>query len=191
MLRVAADDERVKVLVTAAGHYRDYEGDLMWRGSEEALADLRARGQKAKNKYEQTGKIDYVPAIDLERTDVGMPGKPVYAWYAPWIEASTWENRYAVMSDADLFAYESLSAAKQLNKPYLMIHSDNSFLPPAAKRHFEAVPTEDKKLQWEGETGHFQYYDDPVVMDRTVSQVNAWLRRHLDMSAPASAYITY
>jgi uncharacterized protein len=191
MIRAAADDERIKALATAAGHYRDHEGDLMWRGSEEALASLRKRGEEARRKYEETGEVDYVPAVDPERTDVGMPGRIVYDWYAPWAEAGIWENRYAVMSDADLFSYESFSAIERLDKPYLMIHSDNSFLPSAARRHFDAVPAEDKRLQWEGETGHFQYYDDPAVMDRTVSLVADWFRTHLDVPKPASAYIIY
>jgi hypothetical protein len=50
-----------------------------------------------------------------------------------------WENRYAVMSDAELFSYESISAARQLTKPYLMIHSDYSFLPDVARRHYDAI----------------------------------------------------
>jgi hypothetical protein len=61
------------------------------------------------------------------------------------------------MSDADLLAYDSISAARRLQTPYLMIHSDNCFLPHAARRHFDAVPTSEKKLLWEGQNQHFQY----------------------------------
>lgn len=78
-------------------------------------------------------------------------------------------NNYPKMSDALLIDYESLTAAQKLDKPYLMIHSDNSFLPDAAKRQFEAVHTSEKKLQWKDRTGHLQYYDDPAILDRTTN----------------------
>jgi uncharacterized protein len=189
MLRAAADDARIKALATAAGHYRDHEGDVLWKGGEEALSEIRERGHEAKAKYEASGEVDYVPAVDPERADVGMPGKVVYDWYAPWAEAGIWENRYAVMSDADLFDYESITAAEALRTPYVMIHSDNSFLPEAARRHFDAVPADEKRLQWEGETAHLRYYDDPVVIDHTVGIVSGWFREHLDLPSPASAFI--
>lgn len=189
MLRAAADDSRIKVLVTAAGHYRDREGDLLWMGGEAALARRLERGRQAREKFERTGEVEYVPAVDPERMDVGMPGAVVDAWYRPWADKGVWENRFAVMSDATVLEYESISAAGRITAPYLMIHSDNSFLPEAAKRHFEAVPSTKKKLQWEGQTAHFRYYDDPVIMDRTMSLVNAWFREHLEMPPPASAYI--
>ena len=84
------------------------------------------------------------------------------------------------MSDADLLAYKSISAAHRLNKPCLMVYSDNSFLHSAARHHFEAVPTEEKELIWEGETAHFQYYDDPEILNSTADQMAEWFRAHLN-----------
>jgi uncharacterized protein len=189
MLRAAADEPRIKALVTAAGHYRDHEGDLLWLGGEVALRARVERGRRALEKYKKSGEVDYVPAVDPKRMDVGMPGEVVDTWYRPWADRGIWEDRYAVMSDATVIAYESLSAAKRLRTPFLMIHSDNCFLPEAAKRHFEAVPSAKKKLHWDGPTAHFRYYDDPVIIDRTMSLANAWFREHLGMAPPASAYI--
>ena len=179
MIRAVADDTRVKAFSTVAGHYRDPEADVEWMGTEAALTERRSRGEQAKRHYEETGEVEYVPAVDPQRLDVGMPGSFVWDWYSPWAERGIWENRYALMSDADLLAYESLSAASRIQTPYLMIHSDNSFLPNAARRHFDAVPTTDKQLVWEGSTGHFQYYEDPAVLDKTTDQMADWFRSHL------------
>jgi uncharacterized protein len=179
MLRAAADDDRIKVLATVAGHYRDHEADLVWLGGEEGLAHRRERGAQAKATFERTGEVTYVPAIDPVRTDVGMPGKFVWDWYHPWAEAGTWENRYAVLSDADLLDYESASAAARVQQPYLMIHSDNCFIPDAARRQFALVPQTEKKLLWEGQNQHFQYYDDPVVIDHSVESITDWFAHHL------------
>ena len=174
MLRAVAEDDIFHGLVTVAGHYRDKDADIQWMGTEEALNERLAEGRKARETFLQTGQVVNVPAVDETRMDVGMPGKFVYDWYINWSNQGIWTNNYAKMSDANLLEYESMSAAQKLTKPYLMIHSDNSFLPEAAKRQFEAVPAEKKKLQWEGETGHFQYYDDPQVLDKTADQAVGW-----------------
>lgn len=185
MVRAAAEDERIKVAATVAGHYRDYIADLEWLGAEGREARL-AKGWAAKTKYLQSGDIEYVPAVDPKRMDVGMPGDFVWNWYSVWAEKGVWENRYAVMSDADLLTYESLSAMTQLDKPYLMIHSDNSFLPNTARRHFAAVKSKDKQLSWEGVTGHFQYYDDPAVLDATATKIATFAKTHLGQGLVAA-----
>ncbi len=84
MLRAAADEPRIKALVTAAGRYRDHEGDLLWLGGEEGIKTRAERGRLALEKYHKSGEVDYVPAVDPERMDVGMPGAVVDAWYRPW-----------------------------------------------------------------------------------------------------------
>jgi len=179
MIRAVAEDDLFKGLVTVAGHYRDKAGDVQWMGTEEALEERMAAGQAAKAAYDFNGEVIEVPAVDEERTDVGMPGKFVWDWYHHWSDKGIWVNNYPKMSDALLFGYESYTAAEQLDKPYLMIHSDYSFLPDVAKRQFEAVPSIKKKLQWEGETGHLQYYDDPEILDRTAKQAIEWYNEAL------------
>jgi uncharacterized protein len=174
MLRAVAEDNRIAAGVTLAGHYRDREGDIAWL-TEDGYAARLAQGEKAKAKYLTTGEIDYVAGVDDVDMNVGMPGKFVWDWYHVWAEKGLWDNRYAVMSDADLLAYESISAARSQNKPYLMIHSDNSFLPDAAHRHFDAMPSVSKKLLWEGETPHLSYYDQPHVLDRSVASIATWI----------------
>ena len=57
-----------------------------------------------------------------------------------------------------------------------MIHSDNSFLPDAARRHFEAMPSTRKTLLWEGDTPHLSYYDQPEILTRTVDSINRWVK---------------
>ncbi len=173
MLRAVAEDDMLKADVTLAGQYRDHEGDIAWL-TEEGYAARLAQGLAAKAKYEATGEIDYVAAADEFDMNVGMPGKFVWDWYHVWADKGLWDNRYAVMSDADLLPYESISAARTLTKPYLLIHSDNSFLPDAARRHFEAMPSTRKTLLWDGDTPHLNYYDVPEVLDRTAASIDQW-----------------
>ncbi len=182
MIPAAADDEHIRVFATVAGHYRDAEADVAWL-TEDGLAAHKAKGAAAKHKFEATGEVDYVPAVDKTRMDVGMPGEFVWVWYQPWADRGVWENRYAVLSDADLLAYESISAAGRVNKPWMMVHSDQCFIPDAARRHFEAAPTMDKRLEWEGDTPHLSFYDHPEVIDPTVAKIDGWFRQHLGLTS--------
>jgi uncharacterized protein len=178
-LRVAADEPLVQAVATITGHYRDAAADAAWLGGDAVVAERLTRGERARAKYEATGEIDYVPAVDFARADVGMPGALPWSWYQLWADRGLWENRYAVMSDAAVLSYDSLSAAARVTKPLLMVHSDLCALPNAARRHFAVVPTRDKRLLWRGQTRHLQFYDDPAVIEDTVIDVVDWFASHL------------
>ena len=81
------------------------------------------------------------------------------------------------MSDADLLSYDSISAAKDLSSPWLMIHGDYNFLPKAARRHMDAVPSTTKtKMIWD-DTPHLAYYDQPDAIDRAAHEVADWFQK--------------
>ncbi|WP_239490969.1 alpha/beta hydrolase [Luteitalea sp. TBR-22] len=178
MLVAAAEDGRIAALATVAGHYRDHDGDVAWLG-DAGLEQRKARGREAKAQFLAGGAVQYVAAVDPTDPTVGMPGKFVWDWYHHWADRGQWENRYAVMSDDDLLAFESITAARSLQTPWLMIHSDQSFLPQAARRHFDAAPAVHKQLSWEGQTPHLAYYDQDDLIDATVDKIVAYFRRHL------------
>jgi uncharacterized protein len=184
-LRVAADEPLVRAVATVTGHYRDRAADAAWLGSEAQVAQRLARGRAALEKYEATGAAEYVAAVDHDSPDVGMPGQLPWSWYQLWADRGLWENSYAVMSDAAVLSYDSISAAARLTAPLVMIHSDQCALPDAARRHFAVVPAADKRLVWQGQNRHLQYYDDPGVIDAAVWVIVDWFSIHLGPGKPA------
>ena len=82
------------------------------------------------------------------------------------------------MSDVAYFAFESLTAAARLTTPLLMVHAEYSDGPNSARHHFAAVPGTDKHLVWQGRNTHFQYYEDPAVIDGAVALAADWFREH-------------
>ena len=171
--RAAAELDGVHALATIAGHYRDHQGDIEWL-TEEGYAARKAQGEAAKAKFEATGEVDYIKGVDQTDMNVGMPGEFVWVWYQPWADRGQWENRYAVMSDADLLGYDSIGAARTLTAPWLMIHGDSCFLPGAARRHMQEVPANTRtKTIWD-DTPHLAYYDQPEAIDRATREVAAW-----------------
>lgn len=173
--RAAAELDGARALATVAGHYRDHEGDVEWL-TEDGYNVRKAAGDAAKAKFEATGEVDYVKGVDKTDMNVGMPGEFVWVWYQPWADRGQWDNRYAVMSDADLLAYDSIGAAKTLTAPWLMVHGDNCFLPSIARRHMAAVPgTTNTKTVWD-DTPHLSYYDQPDAIERAMSEIVPWFR---------------
>jgi uncharacterized protein len=187
VLPAAADEPLVRAVAMVTGQYRDAAADAAWLGGEAAVAARLQRGRTAREHYQARGDVEYVRAVDATAADVGMPGELPWSWYQLWADRGLWENRYAVMSDAALLEFDSISAAARLTKPAVMIHSDQCALPDAARRHFAVIPTPHKRLLWEGQTRHLQYYDDPQVIDRTVWNVVDWLAQHLSTGRPATA----
>lgn len=173
--RAAAELDGIHALATIAGHYRDAEGDIEWL-TEDGYAARRDQGWAAKELFETTGEVKYIKGVAQTDMNVGMPGDFVWEWYQPWADRGQWENRYAVMSDADLLSYDSISAARTLTAPWLMIHGDYNFLPNAARRHMAAVPATTKtKTIWD-DTPHLAYYDQPETIDRATHEVANWFR---------------
>ncbi|EDX82390.1 X-Pro dipeptidyl-peptidase (S15 family) [Synechococcus sp. PCC 7335] len=174
-LRAAQEHPNVHAVATITSQYRDLEGDKNWLG--ENYQHRVERGTEALKKYKETGEVDYVKAVDQTDMEVGMPGEFVWKWYQPWADRNEWANQYPVMSDKMLLDYSSIESAQKMDKPWLIIHGDNCFLPNAAKRHFEAIPEGvPKRLIWD-DTPHLSYYDQDEPIRRASKEVSSWFKR--------------
>lgn len=201
-LDIASRDTRVKGVASVTGYYRDHETDVYMicagcvnaepgvdvgslvmptPAQGEALYQARLeRAKKAKDVYEKTGQVEYQPLVDPKAADpdvgalAGLPGPVVWAWYGPWTLSRSFENRYAVMSDLDHFGYTTVPGVAKLQTPALVIHGDNCMNAPAAKRHFDSIPTRKKKLIWDNDVSHFEHYDKPDAVDRNVGEISSW-----------------
>ncbi|WOO81904.1 putative protein [Vanrija pseudolonga] len=201
LLDVASYDKRIRAVASVTGYFRDRETDLFMIAAgvtlnpfdeatapteqerEKLLSDRLARAQAAKDKYESTGEVVYAPLVAPELgdrvkgSDAGLPGPLVWSWYGPWT-LKGWENKYAIMSDLDHFDYSTVEGVSKLNTPALIIHGDMCMNSAAAKRHFDSIPTKDKKLVWDNDVNHFQYYDSPDIVDRTAGKIAEWFNAH-------------
>ncbi|HUY29713.1 MAG TPA: dienelactone hydrolase family protein [Acidimicrobiales bacterium] len=191
MLRASVDDERVRAVVAISGVYRDRENDVERAGGDDlrggrigfADAELRLaarleRARAATARFRDVDEVDYLPVVDPKRDDVALPGRDAWDWYNGRSGRGLWENRYAVMGDVAYLEFESLSAARDLRAPLLMVHGEHSYGPSSARRHFDAATRVPKQLLSDAGTVHYDYFDDPSTIDRTVAGVAQWLRGH-------------
>lgn len=202
-LDIASYDGRVRAVASVSGYFRDHETDVYmicagcvdWKPgmdvSEmkmptpeqgEALYKARLeRAREARDLYEKTGEVVYEPLVDPKVADpetgsrAGLPGPVIWAWYGPWT-LKNFDNRYAIMSDLDHFSYTTVPGVAKLDKPALIIHGDNCMNAAAAKRHFDSIPTNNKKLIWDNDMSHFQHYEQPDIVDHNVGEVASWFQ---------------
>jgi len=186
MIAVAAQDLRVRACALISGQYLYAENlDLFFGGGGPTREERIARGQAAKQVYEQRGEVLYQPVVSLDDLRVGLPWKPIHDWYHPWTTEkwgapSRWENRYTTMSDASVWAFDVNEYIPQVKVPTLIVHGDQSDGgPPAAQHVFSHLTTPQKHLVLIPETFHTRFYDDPLVIEPAVTEIVSWFGVHL------------
>jgi len=173
MLQAAADDGRIKALVTVAGAF-------LAGGGGSFIERRIKRGLAARERYARSGEVDYLPIIDPVRDDVGLPSGYIWRWYKQWEGVSRWENRYAVMSDADVWSYDVSPAASRVRCPYLMVHSEEAHSPASAREMFASVASSTKRSLWdERAPHHVQFYSDPPTVDRASRSIAEWFKAQM------------
>jgi fermentation-respiration switch protein FrsA (DUF1100 family) len=186
MIAVAATDARVKVLACVSGQYL-YRANLegFFGGGGPTLDQRIARGKAAKASFEADGAVDYTAVVDPTDKSVGLPWPPINDWYHPWTTSkwgapSRWENRYATMSDAEVWSFDVDAYAGRLSLPTLLIHGEQSDGFIAAVTHvFDQIPAKKKQIEIVEGVFHTRFYDDPLVVEPAAAQVAAWFETHL------------
>jgi dienelactone hydrolase len=184
IIEAATQDRRIKALSVVAGHYLMPEIAEKYLGGKDKVQERIARAARAKEKFEQTQKVDYIPIVSENDPNALLLPKPIYQWYMRWADRGEvwnfhglWENRITAMSEAEIWGYQVDETIKKLTTPTLMIHADRaasgSDIP---KRLFEEIPSEKKELVWLGDQVQFQFYEDPITIDRSVSNITRWFR---------------
>ena len=186
MIAVAAADEHVRAVALVSGQYLYRENLLgFFGGGGPTLDDRIARGRVALARHEKDGSVDYTPVVATEDKAVGLPWPPIHDWYQPWTtakwgEPSRWENRYATMSDAEVWTFDVDQHARNLRKPTLLVHGEHSDGGVAAVKHVhDAIAAADKRLVVVDDVFHTRFYDDPIVVGPAAAEVAAWFGTHL------------
>jgi hypothetical protein len=170
MAQAVAEDSSFKSFATVAAWLHDMDS-LNALFGEETVQHRMEIGRAAREQYDRTGKVAYVPAYSQGDRSAAMFGDVSY--YASTDRGVTpeWTNLFAVMSWHEWQGFDAMAIAPQITTPTLMVHSDGSALPDNA-REFYASLSGEKQLVWtEGQ--HLDFYDrDPQVATAVDALVN-------------------
>ena len=186
MIAAASDDPAIRAVALVSGQYL-YRDNLLgfFGGGGPSLDQRIARGQEALARFKASGQVDYTPVVALSDKAVGLPWPPIHDWYQPWTtakwgEPSRWENRYATMSDAEVWTFDVDAYARRLAAPTLIVHGEQSDGFVVAARHVhDLIPAAHKRLVIVDGVFHTRFYDDPIVVDPAAAEVASWLAGHL------------
>lgn len=186
MIAAASDNAAIRAIALVSGQYLYRENLLGFFGGGGPTLDERiARGRAALARFKESGTVEYTPVVSTGDKSVGLPWPPIHDWYQPWTtakwgEPSRWENRYATMSDAEVWSFDVDAHAKSLENPTMIVHGEQSDGLVAAARHVhDLIPASQKRLVIVDGVFHTRFYDDPIVVDPAAAEVAAWFDAHL------------
>jgi uncharacterized protein len=126
MLQLAAFDRRVKaVSIVASGlNLGDTLSEMLGKeGFVKFLKDFNI----ARQKYFETGEVQYIPAVATDNKPAAMAGDEPFEYYGTsraW--SPGWANRYTTESIENLMSYNAVPYAHHVSPtPLLVIHGKN------------------------------------------------------------------
>lgn len=189
MMQVSVDDNRIKALALVSGNYLIKENMVHLLGNEGIWNIHLQRGKSAKEKFEKTGELEYIKIVDSSGTAQLLPPLPIYDWYHPWENKAPyfsyrggWQNKVTAMSEVETLTFDALAVSKEITKPTLLVHgemSDGGY--EFAKQIFNAIPTQNKKAVWIDKAVHFQFYDDPRIIARSINEISNWFNQQISL----------
>ncbi|MFD0688207.1 alpha/beta hydrolase [Actinomadura fibrosa] len=158
----ASEDERVRSLALVAPWLHDAEICAASYGGDEGVAARINASVQARARYDETGEVEYVPAVDAADPRAAMPMDIGFYLDPERGNVPAWPNRFAVMAWEGWLTLDSSAIAADLTVPTLLVHSEEGALPDGARRFYAAL-TGPKEFLWTEGT-QFDFYDqEPQV----------------------------
>ncbi|MGV9754740.1 alpha/beta hydrolase [Streptomyces tricolor] len=172
-----ASDPRVRSLALVAPWLHDAEICEAAYGGAEAVAERVKAGLEAHAHYEETGEVTYVPVVSATDERAAMPYDIDFYLNPERGAIPSWPNRFAVMSWADWLMYDAVALAPRIDRPTVLVHSENAAIPDGARR-FHAGLAGPKDILWTEGT-QFDFYDSEPQVTVAVDTVAAHFARTL------------
>lgn len=184
-LMAAAEDSRIKAVVTVASWLQDEEAVKLFYGGEEGVNSKIEAARKAKTTFAKDGVVEYIETISTSNPSAAMYGPYDYYLNPERGGIKEWSNdKFAVMSWEDWLTLNPMPYAEKLKSPTLMIHSDGCVLPQYTKNFFKKIATTDKKLDWietelQSPMQQFNFYDQHKEVNMAVEKATKWYKTKL------------
>lgn len=161
MAKAVAEDTNFKSFATVAAWLHDPESLQALFGKETVQRRMNI-GKAARQKFDRTGEVEYVPAYAQRDSSAAMSGDVSYYGSKERGVIPQWTNRFAVMSWHEWQGFNGVAIASRIKAPTLIVHSDGSALPNNARKFYTQLGGQ-KQLVWTNGQ-HLDFYDrDPQV----------------------------
>jgi fermentation-respiration switch protein FrsA (DUF1100 family) len=184
MAKTVALDKRIKKFVGVAGAYQDSSMYKAWFGGRNKLNAFIQHSVEARLKFEQTGEVEYIPAVwsEIENSPAAMRGfestNEPFAYYGTSRGYSPYYmNRVAVQGFEDQFRFDAFNSAANITVPVLIVHgTQDVYCSPENAQHFYDAVTGKKEFCSIATTNHIDLYDQAVYVSQAVSKIVKWIK---------------
>ena len=173
----AASDDRVRAIGLIAPWLHDIELVAPYYGGADGVAARRALAAEARDLFERTGEVTYMPAISETDEAAAMFGPFDYYLDSERGAIPEWDARLAVMSWEPWLTFDPIVSAPSIDVPVQMVHSEQGAVPDGAKRFFETLAGP-KDIVWT-DGGQLDFYDQPAQVDVALPVIVEHFRTHL------------
>ncbi|MGQ4487442.1 alpha/beta hydrolase [Streptomyces sp. SAS_281] len=153
----AVQDARVRSLALVAPWLHDRRICEDNYGGPEGIATKMEAAAEARQRYEETGEVTYVPVVSGSTPDAAMPFDIDFYLNPERGGIPQWPNRYAVMAWTEWLDHDAIALAPRVTVPTLLVHSEDAAIPDGARR-FHAALTGPAEFLWTDGI-QFDFYD--------------------------------
>ena len=172
---LASEDIKAIALVAPWLHNQEIVNEVY--GGEESVQSLIDTSQKAQAKYETTGELSLVPAASMTDENAVMYQAPYYT-EADRGAIPEYINEFNLASWSGWLTYDAISTADRLDKPVMIIHSEEAAIPQGAQEFYSRLSGEKEEL-WLNDVTQFDFYDSPEAVTTSSDAVTEYFEQNL------------
>ncbi len=157
---VQSDDLGAIALVAPWLHNQKIVNEVY--GGSESVQNLIDISRKAETKYQTTGELSLIPAASMTDENALMYQAPYYTETDRGM-IPEYVNEFNLASWEGWLTYDAITTADDLDKPTMIVHSEEAAIPQGAKEFYNRLSGEKDEL-WLTNITQFDFYDSPEVV---------------------------
>lgn len=179
MAHATAQDKRIKKLILVAPWLHNPEiAKTLYDTRPDKTEGLLQSAKEAKEKYAETGEMDYVlAASELDPLSAMYVPENAFDYYLDPAKAAGkhYDNLFAVSSWEPWLTFDGISAGEQISQPVFIVHSESGAVPQGAKQFYKLLQGE-KEIKWLNEYNQQQLYFEEEAVDAAMNEVINYLK---------------
>ena len=179
MAHAAAQDDRIKNLVLVAPWLHNPDvARAIYESRPGGYDGLIASAKEAKEKYAETGEMEYVlAASELDPLSAMYVPHGAFDYYLNPAKAAgvKYDNRFAVSSWEPWLTFDGISVSKDIKQPVFIVHSESGAVPQGAKDFFSQLKGK-KDIVWLNEYNQQQLYFEADAVNAAMNQIVHYLK---------------
>ncbi len=174
LVQTAVGESRIRALATISGTL-SYKGVVAASGGDAILS----MAGEARQKYDETGEVTYVPVIFDLGDDSNVFAAEAYEYYVGNQDKyPTWKNQVDVSSFANFAALDITTVASSLTKPVLFIAGSKAITGPLSQVAYDNAP-EPKEIYWVEGATHVSLYHNEEQINEVSAKLDMFFKEEL------------